>query len=338
MPTKKNSVSKVWWKKTFQVGVLLAGVSLAVFFSLVSMALFADRLQHTPLLQPLRGFIQNITPYTRTLPSTPSSVNTTEIVQVVDELRAEQNLATLSAHITLEKYARLLTLEIEDQQSLALNNSQDILLSITSQPPQKVEILSLFAPQGMFSGKEELNEETVLLRDDLSFIGIATRTATLHSVPGTIITIALSSTFPENQEPTFTSTNTPEQTTTTRPTFTGEDLWKAVQDYRRAHNLPEFALSTELCTVASIRLNEQLELGRLDNHDGFDARANEFFEQHPGWTNINENLAAGYQTATQTVEWGWDQSLGHKALIQSRDYPKACAAANAGFAVLITGK
>jgi uncharacterized protein YkwD len=111
-----------------------------------------------------------------------------------------------------------------------------------------------------------------------------------------------------------------------------------VQNYRRAQQLPLFEQSNELCTVASIRVNELLELGKLDNHDGFDARADQFFERNPGWSSINENIASGYETAVQVVEWGWDQSLGHQALIKSREYPKACAAANSGFSVLITGK
>lgn len=336
MPKAKTPPQSSWLSQVFRSFFLLFGGSLAVFFALISMERISDQFQDHPLLQPLRGIIQNITPQ-NSGSSQAKTFSTNDVSSVIDSWRAENEVATLSAHIALEKYARLITLEIEDQDSLALENSQEILLSITTRPPKKVEILSLFAPAyGEFEFSSELTIEDVLLREDLTAVGIATRSATLHGAPGTIITVALSSAFPEKEEP-FVQENTSTQPSA-RPTFTGEDLWAAVQNYRRAHGLAEFAMSTELCTVASIRLNEQLELGRLDNHDGFDARADEFFEKNPGWTGINENLATGYTTATQTVEWGWDQSLGHKALIQSREFPKACTAANAGFAVLVTGK
>ncbi len=327
-----------WLWSLLKSVLLVSALSFTVFLSLIGMQLVAQQLQRAPLLQPLRGFIQNVIPNATLLNDSQFSVSGEEIRAEVDTLRAEQEVATLSAHVTLEKFSRLVSLEIEDQQDLALTNTQEILQSIASRPPQKVEILSLFAPSvGEFDIGAELAEEDVLYREDLTSVGIAARTATLRSIPGTIITIALSSDFPETVEPVSQPT-TQRTTGITPPTFTGEDLWTAVQNYRRAHNLPEFAMSTELCTVASIRLNEQLELGRLDNHDGFQARSDQFFKDNPNWTNINENLAAGYQTAVQTVEWGWDQSLGHKALIQSREYPKACTAANRGFAVLITGK
>lgn len=335
MPNLKTPPKRVWLWRWLQSILILIGGSVAVFVALLSMAVISSRLRNSPLLQPLRAIIHNITPQQNMLIS-PQIVSTSQVEESIAQWRAQENIATLSAHLTLEKYARLLTLEIEDQESLAIENSQDVLYTLTSQPPKKVEILSLFAPEsGKFNLAEELMNEAVLLREDLTEVGIATRSATFKSVRGTIITIALSSTFPEKEKP-----QTQQQTTQTRtvPTFTGEDLWAAVQAYRRAHGLPEFAMSTELCTVASIRVNEQLTLGRLDNHDGFGPRSDEFFAKNPGWTSINENLASGYQTATQTVEWGWDQSLGHKALIQSREFPKACTAANSGFAVLITGR
>ncbi len=336
MPKAKTPSQNSWLFQAIRSFFLLFGGSLAVFFALISMEIIAKQFQEHPLLQPLRGIIQNITPQNNTLPVI-KTVSTEEVSFIIDSWRAENTVATLSAHVALEKYARLITLEIADQETLAIGSSQDILNSITTRPPQKVEILSLFAPaHGEFEFFSELSSEEVLLREDLTAVGIATRSATLQGAPGTIITVALSSTFPEKEDPYVQKSISPQPPA--RPTFTGEDLWRAVQDYRRAHGLSEFSMSTELCTVASIRLNEQLELGRLDNHDGFDARADEFFEKNPGWTGINENLATGYTTATQTVEWGWDQSLGHKALIQSREFPKACTAANAGFAVLVTGK
>ncbi|MCD8485120.1 CAP domain-containing protein [Candidatus Woesebacteria bacterium] len=307
------------------------------------MATFSDRWEQTPLLQPLRGAIQTFRTQTlQRFSESPAaeptpSITAVEVETVMAHLRAENNVATPSANQALEKFARLLTLEIEDQNSLQLENTNRILESLTTTPPEKVEILSLFAPlSGNFDLKTELAEDEVFANKNLTEFGIATRSASLGSTSGTIVSLVLSTPFTDTVSPQTAQTQS-QAPVQARPTYTGEDLWAAVQAYRRAHSLPEFQQSNELCTVASIRLNEQLELGRLDNHDGFDARADQFFADHPSWTNINENLAAGYSTAVQAVEWGWDQSLGHKALIQSREYPYACTAANHGFAVLITG-
>lgn len=261
-------------------------------------------------------------------------IKESQIVANIQTERKNQALNLLEINPSLQKVARLVTLELEDQQSLDIpDNLQPLLTSVNPAIPSQVEAISIFVNnhQGVEKVLEEVDSQ-LFSNQSYTQLGVATREAKLQQQNGTLIAILASPDFAPPPTP-----SSQKNTRTAVPEYTGQDLWQAVQNYRRAHQLALFEQSNELCTVASIRLNEQLELGKLDNHDGFGPRAEQFFEQHPDWTAINENLAGGYDTAVAAVEWGWDQSLGHQALIQSQDYPYACAAANHGFAVLITG-
>src|SRR3990172_9927351 len=52
-------------------------------------------------------------------------------------------------------------------------------------------------------------------------------------------------------------------------TWGGPDLWEAVNRRRRELGVNPLSQRDELCTIASIRLNQLLELGKLDGHEGF---------------------------------------------------------------------
>ena len=287
------------------------------------------------------------------------SISTEDIVSQIQNIRTENNLDPLNENTTLEKTARLVSLEIEDAQDINTEiNYERILNAVSLTKPPEVEGFVIFLA-GVGKPDDILadNESRLFSKAIYTQIGVATRSATIAEEDGLIVVILSSPEFyqPPNNPQVNTQVITDDsndiqgavtgsvaQTSAGQLpkefSYTGQDLWQAVQNYRRAHRLPEFQQSNELCTVASIRLNEQIELGRLDNHDGFSAQADEFFDKNPDWRNLNENLASGFDTAVQVVEWGWDQSLGHQALIKSLESPKACAAANYGFAVLITGK
>lgn len=279
--------------------------------------------------------------------SVPQNISADRIISFVASQRQSAELAAPQTNTTLEKAARLIALAVEDQQQLTTDLSlPELLKAIGTKQPPELENLTIFVSgfgdfqQAMIDPEKP---SKLITQADYQQIGVAVRPAEFQGEIGNIIVILSSPDFVnEAEEKEMSRDEAPAAVRpappATTPTFTGQDLWQAVQNYRRAHRLPEFVQANELCTVASIRLNELLELGKLDNHDGFGPRAEEFFERHPDWDSINENLAAGYETAVQTVEWGWDQSLGHQALIKSLDYPKACAAAQRGFAVLITGK
>ena len=49
----------------------------------------------------------------------------------------------------------------------------------------------------------------------------------------------------------------------------GPELWQEVNKKRQEYGVNPLTKADELCTIASIRLNELMELGSLDNHEGF---------------------------------------------------------------------
>lgn len=50
----------------------------------------------------------------------------------------------------------------------------------------------------------------------------------------------------------------------------GPELWTAVNNRRVELGVNALSTKEELCTIASIRLNQLLELGKLDGHEGLD--------------------------------------------------------------------
>ena len=97
------------------------------------------------------------------------------------------------------------------------------------------------------------------------------------------------------------------------------------------------AQKDELCTIASIRLNEILELGKLDNHEGFSDMPERredlkwIFDKYT----IAEFLVAGATSPQDAVDL-WYNTLGHKKLITGGEYSFGCIYAQNSFGVAIT--
>lgn len=128
------------------------------------------------------------------------------------------------------------------------------------------------------------------------------------------------------------------QKTTSIPTqnfeYTGEDVFNKVNEYRRSSNVGEISLDPNLCYLASFRLSQLLNLGKLDSHKGFIDfdPANKFkYEQ------VGEDLAYGYRTAKEVVD-AWVKSPGHNLILKDPVNTIGCVAANRGFSVLIAGR
>ncbi|MDP3724204.1 MAG: hypothetical protein Q8R11_01065 [bacterium] len=125
------------------------------------------------------------------------------------------------------------------------------------------------------------------------------------------------------------------------PTFNyeGEDVWKALADYRKAHNKYQFAKDDRLCTLANMRLQELIALGTLDKHAGFKTYfADQGNFRAVGFRKVSENLAYGFATAVAVIEWGWDTSTeGHREAQLTEEYSHACTVADQGYAVLELG-
>lgn len=120
------------------------------------------------------------------------------------------------------------------------------------------------------------------------------------------------------------------------PTFnyTGDGIFKIINEYRRGANVGELSLDPNLCYLASRRLGELLNLGKLDAHQGFIDfdPANKF-----KYERVGEDLAYGYPSARAVVE-AWETSPGHNLVLRDPVNTLGCVAANAGFAVFIAGR
>lgn len=120
------------------------------------------------------------------------------------------------------------------------------------------------------------------------------------------------------------------------PNWSGPELWEAVNKKRQSLGVNPLGNQSELCTIASIRLNEILELGKLDGHEGFSSLPDRrtdlkwIFEKY----NISEFLVSGAGSAEEAVEL-WFNTLGHKKLLTGGEYVWGCTYAQNGFGVAI---
>ena len=119
-------------------------------------------------------------------------------------------------------------------------------------------------------------------------------------------------------------------------TWGGPQLWEAVNKRRTELGVNPLSSREEICTIASIRLNQLLELGKLDGHEGF-SRLPEtrpdlkwIFEKY----NLSEFLVSGAESAQEAVSL-WENTLGHKQLLSGGQYVWGCTYAQAGFGVAI---
>lgn len=144
--------------------------------------------------------------------------------------------------------------------------------------------------------------------------------------------------------PTPTPTSAPSPVATRPPTappppsWGGPELWEVVNKRRIELGVNPLSQRDELCTVASIRLNQLLELGELDAHEGFSSLKEQrqdlvwIFEKYG---TLAEFLISGAQTPSQAVSL-WENTLGHKKLMTGGEYVWGCIYAQYGFAVAIT--
>ena len=138
-------------------------------------------------------------------------------------------------------------------------------------------------------------------------------------------------------KPTTAPTKSP-QISSTGVGWGGPELWQAVNKRRQEFGINPLSSRSELCTIASIRLNELLSLGKLDNHEGFSNMA----ERRPDlkwifdkYSIMAEFLAYGGKTAQETVSL-WENTLGHRKLLDGGEYVWGCIYAQNTFAVAIT--
>ena len=117
----------------------------------------------------------------------------------------------------------------------------------------------------------------------------------------------------------------------------GPELWGAVNKRRNELGVNSLGQRDELCTIASIRLNELLELEKLDAHEGFtnlEERRPDLAWIFEKYSTMAEFLAQGGDTPQETVSL-WENTLGHKKLLTGGEYVWGCIYAQNSFAVAI---
>ena len=118
------------------------------------------------------------------------------------------------------------------------------------------------------------------------------------------------------------------------PSFTGQDVFNAVNKYRKENNVSELKLDEVLCNNLAQRYLD-IKSGEKENiaHKGFD----EWYEKYvkPYGYTISENYACG-QTPEDIIK-AWDGSPGHKLSILDKKNKLACTYAAEGCAVIVLG-
>ncbi len=118
--------------------------------------------------------------------------------------------------------------------------------------------------------------------------------------------------------------------------FGGPQLWEAVNKRRVQLGVNPLSVREEICTIASIRLNQLLTLGKLDGHEGFSKLPTDrsdlkwIFDKY----NLAEFLVSGATSAQNAVDL-WENSLGHKQLMSGGEFVWGCIYAQNGFGVAI---
>ncbi len=117
---------------------------------------------------------------------------------------------------------------------------------------------------------------------------------------------------------------------------TSDELFEAMNNYRKAHSVQTLTKNDLLCSIAQNRANEQLANGELDGHAGFEKYAKDQNE----FSTMGEVLFGGAQPqyGVHIIEYGWDRSLtGHKEAIQDPSWQYGCGGIAGYFAVFIFG-
>jgi len=118
-------------------------------------------------------------------------------------------------------------------------------------------------------------------------------------------------------------------------TWGGVELWKEINKRRVELGVNPLKQANELCTIASIRLNQLLELRKLDGHTGF---VPVLQRSDLKWIsekyNLSEYLIQGYPTPVEAVK-AWENALGHKSLLAGGEYVWGCVYAQNTFGVAI---
>lgn len=199
-----------------------------------------------------------------------------------------------------------------------------------------------------FVGDEAQSE--ILLDSEAEIIAVATSSAEYQKQPAGITVITFARVAPKVQP----QASTPQKQTF--PDISDNSMLVALNEYRRAHGIPQLIEHPLLCQYAQKRVGDLVAFGGLDGHAGFQRdfedlnNLPESIRQYPGGK-IGENLAYqncrnmttgdGFvaQTATSLIEWCFDSSTkGHREAQLNPKFTAACTRHQDGLFVVIFGE
>lgn len=118
------------------------------------------------------------------------------------------------------------------------------------------------------------------------------------------------------------------------------DLWSVINQRRQIRGVNTLTQSSELCTIAEIRINELIALGSLDGHAGFTSLLQKRPDLKPifeSYASVSEFLLFGTSSAQEAVSL-WEGAPEHSKLVTSNSYTYGCVQFRNSFAVAITAR
>lgn len=171
------------------------------------------------------------------------------------------------------------------------------------------------------------NSKETLNSKNLTEVGIAIKQS------GSSVNVYVILATPQKKVANKTVTVSPTRTTVD---WGGPELWEAVNKRRVENGVGPLQKKDELCTIASIRLNQQIQKGTLDGHEGFvPTLERDDLKWISEKYNISEFLIYGFTTPSAAVT-GWEETMGHSKLLKGGEYVWGCVYAQDTYGVAIT--
>ncbi len=254
---------------------------------------------------------------------------TLDLIEKVNSFRAKNSKPLLERSSTLDSLAHVIALSSAQNSNYEPKIDLKQAAQIVSYHYDTISYFAVAIPKDtpFLTSQNWLSDNSKeLLSTEFTQIGsavVAVNNDNLH-----VIVIA-------SPQKISTKKPTTKGATTDSPTYNASSpLWTQVQEYRTQHGVAQFTQDNTLCEMATIRLNQLIQLGRLD-HEGFQPLVNQFRESNSlKYNHVGENLLSGYNTPTEQLA-AWDGSPTHQALLRDGAYTFACIATSHGFAVLI---
>ncbi|NCN83152.1 MAG: CAP domain-containing protein [Candidatus Pacebacteria bacterium] len=284
------------------------------------------------------------------LVSTADPLVASTVLKQVQEYRERYGYTTLEDNSDLTKVAQQLAdaifANVENYDDMPFETLIASYAHDSKTPLAAISHVSVVGPTSSqvafaaFVGDSAQTE--ILLDDEAEIIAVATNSAV------TVITLARVA--PKNEPQAIV----PQKQVF--PEISDTAMTTALNEYRRAHGIPQLIENPLLCQYAQKRVGDLVAFGGLDGHAGFQKDFSdlnnlpEVIQQYPGGR-IGENLAYQHcrnmttgdgfvaETATALIEWCFDSSTkGHREAQLNPKFTATCTRHQDGLFVVIFGE